>query len=148
MRVSKLLETTNCVETELKLRYLHHVMTRAKTKGEIIKELFDPSHYDPDTRPGEGTIPIIVSIINIIIISNIISIISIISIIGVISISISINHHIDYDSDENSGPTEVMVNIYVRDFQHIDILKMEMGLQITFRYALQFVIHKYKYKHK
>ena len=41
-----------------------------------------------------------------------------------------------------------MVNMYVRDFQHIDILKMEMGLQITFRYALQFVIHKYKYKHK
>jgi len=62
--------------------------TWAKTKGEIIKELFDPSHYDPDTRPGE---------------------------------------------DENSGPTEVMVNMYVRDFQHIDILKMEMGLQITFR---------------
>jgi len=62
--------------------------TWGKTKREIIKELFDPSHYDPDTRPGE---------------------------------------------DENSGPTEIMVNMFVRDFQHMDILKMEMGLQITFR---------------
>merc|ERR1712212_805077 len=62
--------------------------TWAKTKREIIKELFDPSHYDPDTRPGE---------------------------------------------DENSGPTKIKVNLYVRDVQHVDILKMEMGLQITFR---------------
>jgi len=93
-------------------------MRRAKTKREIIKELFDPSHYDPDTRPGEGTID---------------------------------HHphhhhqqhpqhqpqhqpqHIDHDSDEKSGPTEVMVNMFVRDFQQIDILKMEMSLQITFR---------------
>merc|ERR1712032_1090778 len=63
-------------------------ITWAKTKREIIKELFDPSHYDPDARPGE---------------------------------------------DENSGPTKIKVNLYVRDFQYVDVLKMEMGLQITFR---------------
>jgi len=62
--------------------------TWAKTKREIIKELFDPSRYDPDTRPGE---------------------------------------------DENSGPTKIHVNMYVRAFEHVDILKMEMALQITFR---------------
>jgi len=62
--------------------------TWGKTKREIIKELFDPDHYDPDTRPGE---------------------------------------------DENSGPTEININTFVRDFQHIDIFKMEIGLQITLR---------------
>merc|ERR1712032_1643737 len=49
--------------------------TWAKTKREIIKELFDPSHYDPDSRPGE---------------------------------------------DENSGPTKIKVNLYVRDVQNGD----------------------------
>jgi len=35
--------------------------------------------------------------------------------------------------DESSGPTKINVKLYVRDFQYVDILKMEMGLQITFR---------------
>jgi len=59
-----------------------------KKKADIIKELFDPAHYDPDTRPGE---------------------------------------------DENIGPSEIEVNLFVRDFQYIDIVKMEIGVQITFR---------------
>ena len=33
------------------------ILNRGKKKADIIKELFDPAHYDPDTRPGEGLIP-------------------------------------------------------------------------------------------
>ena len=32
------------------------ILNRGKKKADIIKELFDPAHYDPDTRPGEGLI--------------------------------------------------------------------------------------------
>ena len=33
------------------------ILNRGKKKADIIKELFDPAHYNPDTRPGEGLIP-------------------------------------------------------------------------------------------
>ena len=39
-------------------------------------------------------------------------------------------------ADENIGPSEIEVNLFVRDFQYIDIVKMEIGVQITFRFTI------------
>ena len=57
---SEILEKDDFPEIEVKSRYPDYNHSRAKTKREIIKELFDPSHYDPDTRPGEGMIVMVV----------------------------------------------------------------------------------------
>ena len=106
----------------LRLRSNHDILIiifRAKTKREIIKELFDPSHYDPDTRPGEG----------IIIFNDICPFLALLLFCNPLTLPKSSSL-----SDENSGPTKIKVNLYVRDVQYVDVLKMEMGLQITFRY--------------
>ena len=59
---SEILEKDDFPEIEVKSKYPDYNHSRAKTKREIIKELFDPSHYDPDTRPGEGMIPFVISL--------------------------------------------------------------------------------------
>ena len=44
-------------------------------------------------------------------------------------------------ADENIGPSEIEVNLFVRDFQYIDIVKMEIGVQITFRFTIVIKSH-------
>ena len=57
---SEILEKDDFPDIEVKSRYPDYNNSRSKTKRVIIKELFDPSHYDPDTRPGEGMIAMVV----------------------------------------------------------------------------------------
>ena len=46
-------------------------------------------------------------------------------------------------ADENIGPSEIEVNLFVRDFQYIDIVKMEIGVQITFRFTIIIKSHRH-----
>ena len=108
------------------------ILNRGKKKADIIKELFDPAHYDPDTRPGEGLIPSkqklpyqSCQLSNYILING-------------ISFGTS-------TADENIGPSEIEVNLFVRDFQYIDIVKMEIGVQITFRFTIIIKSHCHRF---
>ena len=48
-------------------------------------------------------------------------------------------------ADENIGPSEIEVNLFVRDFQYIDIVKMEIGVQITFRFTIIMKSHCHRF---
>ena len=71
----------------------------------MIKSLLDPSRYDPTSRPGKGDY----------------------------LIAVNSPRPSMYSSDENSGATNIYVNMDIQTIKSVDLENMEMILQITLR---------------